>query len=330
MNNRYTLAIIATLALTGCGTQVAPTGGAPQSATTAAHGKSWMLPEAKGEDLIYLSAAHGVYVYTYPKGKHVGTLTAPDYPAYECADASGDVFITSVAGAPSQQGVYEYAHGGSQPINFLPLAEASACSVDPITGNLAVIATYGGKVYVYPDAQGTPTVYENDIYLMTSPAYDSSGNLFVDGQYQEAGFALEELPQGGSSFEDIKVQGSFDGDTDEPILWDGKYLGLGTEQLEKNRRRTSQLVVDLIQISATGGSVVGEAPMAPQHKSVAQWAIYNDIAIDPTNGRSRESSYFSYFKYPGGRMLKKVKMPHVFDVAGTVLSIAPSGPRIHK
>jgi hypothetical protein len=163
---------------------------------------------------------------------------------------------------------------------------------------------------------------------MTSPAYDSSGNLFVDGQYQEAGFALEELPQGGSTFEDIKVQGSFDGDTDEPILWDGQYLGLGTERLAKHRRRTSLLVVDLIQISGTSGSVVGEAQMAPQHKSVAQWAVHNGIAIDPTNGRLRESSYFSYFKYPGGRTLKKVKMPGVYDVAGTVLSIAPSGP--HK
>src|SRR5580700_6025837 len=133
-------------ALAGCGGAgtTVPQGAMAQSRAHKASG-SWMLPEAKGDDLLYLSAARGIYVYSYPKGKHVGTLTTPNYAAYECADATGDVFITSVEG--SQQGVYEYAHGGSQPINFLPLTEARACSVDPTTGNLAVIQDLGEDVY---------------------------------------------------------------------------------------------------------------------------------------------------------------------------------------
>jgi hypothetical protein len=319
-------------AFAGCGgTTSAVPGAMTQGVAHQASGKSWMLPQAKGEDLIYLSAARGIYVYTYPKGKHVGTLTTPNYAAHECADTSGDVFITSYAG--SQQGVYEYAHGGSQPINFLPLTEAYACSVDPTTGNLAVIQDLGEDVYVYPDATGTPTSYsDSNVFMLASLTYDGSGNLFVSGQAQNKyrTFSIIELPQGSDTFEQIQFQNTYNGDDDEPILWDGKYLGLGTLQLAKHRRRTSQLVVDLIQISGTSGSVVGEARMALQHKSVPQWAIYNGIAIDPTNGAVRSPSYFSYFKYPGGKDLQTIKMPGVYDVAGTVLSVAPPGTRIHK
>ncbi|MGB6952957.1 MAG: hypothetical protein WBE15_13540 [Candidatus Cybelea sp.] len=330
--NRSALLICAAAAmLAGCGGSQPPIGapGAmPQTSARATHadrGKSWMLPEAKAEDLIYLSAPTGVYVYTYPKGKHVGTLTGFGYPLYECADKSGDVFIIIVDG--SQQGVYEYTHGGSEPINFLPRTGAYACSVDPTTGNLAVIAQFGGNVYVYANAQGTPTVYSNDIYLMTSPAYDSSGNLFVDGEYQESGFALEELPQGGGTFEDIKVQGSFDGDSYEPILWNGKYLGLGTRQLAKHGRRWSRTVVDRIQISGTTGIVVGEAPLSLQHEAAfPQWWVSNGVAIQASD-KHGVPSYFAYFKYPGGKKLKKVRMPGIYLVVGTVLSVAPSGTR---
>lgn len=51
---------------TGCGSQVAPTGGAPQSSAIATHGKSWMLPEAKRRDLLYVSddALSDVDVYS--------------------------------------------------------------------------------------------------------------------------------------------------------------------------------------------------------------------------------------------------------------------------
>jgi len=36
---------------------------------------SWMLPEAKSEDLLYISDVTGVHVFSYPKGTLVGDLT---------------------------------------------------------------------------------------------------------------------------------------------------------------------------------------------------------------------------------------------------------------
>ncbi len=152
------LAVLTTtviLALAGCGgagTTVPP--GAMTSPTHQILSKSWMLPEAKGDDLLYATAAYGssdVYVYSYPEGKFVGNLDL--YASgYSCVDGNGNIFF------PGPYGTYEYAHGGSQPINYLSLYAAFACSIDPVTGNLAV-TTLGNAVYIYADAQGTPTEY---------------------------------------------------------------------------------------------------------------------------------------------------------------------------
>jgi hypothetical protein len=70
--------------LAGCGGSQPPVGapGAmPQTSALATHadlGKSWMAPKAKSDDLLYIAAGPvdgRVYVYTYPKGRLVGTLT---------------------------------------------------------------------------------------------------------------------------------------------------------------------------------------------------------------------------------------------------------------
>ena len=70
----------ATALLAGCGgSQVAPTGGTIAGAASAAHGKSWMLPEAKREDLIYaVGGCGGTCVLSYPEGKVVGELADVD------------------------------------------------------------------------------------------------------------------------------------------------------------------------------------------------------------------------------------------------------------
>lgn len=78
--NRHKLTAItisALLAVCGSGTQNAMHAAVvPQSAPTsyAAHGTSWMLPEAKGDDLLYVTSFVSSYVsvFSYPEGKLVG------------------------------------------------------------------------------------------------------------------------------------------------------------------------------------------------------------------------------------------------------------------
>ena len=68
-----------------------------------------MAPEAATKDLIYVSNLQNVKVYSYPAGKHVGTLAGLNSPNGECVDNSaGDVFIAN------QDTIVEYKHGGKK------------------------------------------------------------------------------------------------------------------------------------------------------------------------------------------------------------------------
>lgn len=99
----------------------------PQAAMPARHG-----------DLLYVSDTEtsNVYVFSYPKGKLVQTLTGFTDPAGECVNKNGDVFITNTGAS----NILEYAHGGSTVDSTLndPGYFPTGCSVDPLTGNLAV------------------------------------------------------------------------------------------------------------------------------------------------------------------------------------------------
>jgi DNA-binding beta-propeller fold protein YncE len=103
-----------------------------------------MLPEAKSEDLLYVTSfvSSYVFVFSYPEGKLVGTLGGFSYAASgECSDNQGDVFIIGV------QDVVKYAHGGSNPIATLKSVNyPNGCAIDPVTGNLAVA---GGSPHDY-------------------------------------------------------------------------------------------------------------------------------------------------------------------------------------
>ncbi len=161
-------ALIAMAAMTGCGglqqaqvNNVVPAAPSEQRTALGApnpeRAKSWMLPEAKSEDLLYIANVYTITVYSYPKGKLVGTFKDFYKPYGECVDKNGDVYITDSTFAK----IYEYAHGGTKPIHTLkdPGYEPYGCAVDPTTGNLAV-ANYSdasarqGNLVIYHKAKG--------------------------------------------------------------------------------------------------------------------------------------------------------------------------------
>lgn len=132
----------------GCGGSQPPIGAPgmmPQASAIATHaerGKSWMAPEATSEDLVYVTGGcGGTCVVSYPAGKIVGYLNLGNgLNAGVCSDSGGNVYISNNRESNDSE-VVEYAHGGTTPkATFdLPGFDAAGCSVDPTTGNLAVM-----------------------------------------------------------------------------------------------------------------------------------------------------------------------------------------------
>lgn len=320
--SRYSLSVGATAALlAGCGgaqPSIGTPGAMPQSRASmmrASGSGSWMLPAAKREALVYVSnpgsstVPSSVYVYSYPAGKIAGILTGFGSADDECVDKRGNVFIADTGSGD----VEEYAHGGSEPINSFTLDLPYACAVDPTTGDLAVTQLDGGNVYVYPDAQGAPTIYtDTSIYYLSGITYDGSGNLFVDGSWggpglgvtrnASPGFAFLELSRGSNTFKTINLSGSFD--SLEPMQWDGKYLGLGADG------KSGRTVVDRIKVTGTSGKIIRRVLLARQGRGQhTEFWIQNGVALQSSNPRDT-SPYFESFTYPGGNEIQKIKLPN--------------------
>ncbi|MGA8534915.1 MAG: hypothetical protein WB615_12480 [Candidatus Tumulicola sp.] len=197
------------------------------------HKKSWMNPAAISQKLLYVSdpSTGDVEVYSYPAMTLAGVLTGFNGPLGECTDRAGNIWITT-EGGPSGDTVYEYAHGGTSPVNLLTFTSAFipfSCAINPKTGDLA-ISSFGTEVSVaiFHNAQGTPTMYSDANFFNTNfLGYDPSGNLYVDGTNSSDGFVYAELPAGSSTFVDITLNTT----PAQPgnVQWDGKYIAIGDQ-----------------------------------------------------------------------------------------------------
>jgi len=320
---------IAAAFLAGCGGSQPPIGAPGTSwqtsatATHAAHGKSWMLPEASGEDLIYI-ASNPTAVLSYTTGKIVGTIDTGGDGV--CSDALGNVFFVS------SDAITEYGHGGTVPIATLYLTgyapSGIGCASDPTTGNLAV--TYydfdpsGAKaeVAVFADAQGTPSVYQTGIASQFC-TYDDEGNLFADG-YLGNGAAIAELPSGGNEFTVFPLTQGIGGNP-WSISWDGKYLSV--EGIAHSSVRFSR-----IKIAGSTSTIVGTVrPRGKMVHAAASW-LWGKALLVPY--AASNATRIGFWKYPKGGKPTQIFTHKDFgeritSALGLTVSIAPSLVRKH-
>lgn len=298
---RYTanlLTIVVASLLTGCTTSSVPSGSTVPvppslarvggSAIRVDHGRSWMSPDAKGKDLLYLDdeTTGDVQVFSYPKGVLEGTLTGLPEPQGECVDKKGDVFFTTFA----DYEIVEYAHGGTSPLATLdnPGEYMEGCSVDPTTGDLAAInfetTSHGpGGVSIYKKAKGNPTVYsDSNLYLGYALGYDDSGNIFVDGVDSSRNFEFAELPMGSSTFTTITLSVSIN--TPGGVQWDGKYVAVGDEN-DGN----------VYQTNGAGGKVLGTTTLSSADGLFNFFIDHNTII-----GPNVFAADAMFWKYPAG------------------------------
>ena len=311
------LSCVAAVILAGCGGSQPPIGalGAmPQTsgiATHAARGKSWMLPEAKTEDLIYaVGGCGGTCVLSYPKGRLVGELTGVEGLA-DCSDTKGNVFISEATK------VAEFAHGGTSPIATYGVAHTPAfgCSVDPESGNLAVVNE--GWVSVFPPGSQSATSYNSSLDASFC-GYDNAGNLFVDGT-DGPNSALAELPNGGSAFEGLTLDQSVG--APGQVQWDGQYL-----TYESNS--DAQATISRLSISGSSAEVVGQTHLKKIRRWLWQSWIYKDSVVAPYSNRGAHGNIIGLWKYPGGSSTKIVTDFGKFDrktfgFSGATISVAP-------
>lgn len=222
-----------------------------------------MDPAAVPKKLLYVSDPldGAVVVYTYPEMTFAGVLTGFVEPTGLCTDRAGDVWIADSNGFS----VYEYAHGGTNPIAQLTsdLDGPTGCAIDPKSGSLAVTNS-ADWVAVFPNAIGTPAIYQ--LPPGTIPyfdSYDSQGNLFVDGVSGTQSFLFYELAAGSSAFAGITLNESpaHAGD----VGWDGKHIVLGDLFGTLYQTQGSNVVgtIDLTHNSGMEGFYI-----APSHKKV--------------------------------------------------------------
>jgi hypothetical protein len=277
--------------LAGCG-------GTPQTLATISQGSPAVrrayLPT--GGDLMYVSATGGQsYVLSYPDGKLVGTINQT--AAGACADASGNVYL------PGPTGVLVYSHGSTSPRETLSLANAgTGCSVDPMTGNLAVTTTEGNNgVAIFEGASGQPKIYQTNAAPYYC-GYDNQGDLFVDGYTLPDGLWLAELPKGSQAFSDVAIKQSITLPAGQ-VQWEGNYLTLEVGMGAKHP--LDALVIDRLEVSGYVANVVSQTTFKDiAHGTRASW-IYGNRILVPL-GLHQAVPDIGLWAYPRGGKAKKI------------------------
>ena len=312
------------VALADCGgadiNAAAGEGGIPASVQRSAFSvrDSQGLASAAGQDLLYISSEDqgSVYVYTYPQRAWIGTLAHLNAAAFgECTDASGDIFITTA----SQSGagtIYEYAHGGSSPIETLSdPGAADGCAVDPTSGNLAVANeydernpyySYGGDVAIYAGAKGNPKMYYAHSPRLDGGfffcSYDPGGNLFVtvEDQYHVTHSLLLQLAKASRTFQMLNLNTELSGISS--VQWDGKYVTVTSVGQGK------PLLVYRLKLSGSSAKVVDTIPLqSTKNTYTGQVSIEGKTAIGLGAFRHGYESAF-FWAYPqGGKFRERIR-----------------------
>ena len=331
---RYALSCVAAAMLAGCGGSQPPIGApgaTPQTSSFATHadrGKSWMLPEAKSEDLLYVSTLVGAKVYSYPRGKRIGRPLKAAANAPECVDKAGDLFVGN-----RDRGLTEYKHGGDKPMKTFSQSGygSGGCGSDTTTGNLAVpFGTFDGSeavgfVAVYQNASGNPAIYNLNGMAPNYCGYDNKGDLFCDGvtAYGDQ-FLFAELPKGGNALESIALNQSigFGG----LVQWDGRYITVVDVNVNK--------VYGFI-ISSSSGTLRRTVTLQLPSSKFFDYCptVFGKTVIEPNIAKinDRPIGVVNYFHYPaGGTPFKTLKVGDDTAPFCAVVSVAPSQSPIRK
>lgn len=296
---------------------------APRSAMHADAGRSsWVVPDARRQNLIYVSddLTNEVYILSYPAGTLVGQLIEFNQPQGLCSDAQGNVFIANTGASQ----IVEFPHGGRNVVTVLsdPDGNPAGCAVDPTNGNLAVTnvvsaSAPSGNVAIYTKGSGTAVTYAVPGVLRPYfCGYDNKGNLFVDGQTSGGGFGLARLAEGARAMHAIAL----DQTVEYPgaVQWDGKYIAIG-----------DQLLNEILEFSISGskGHLENSFALTGARDVIEWWLVrYGSSPTHPLANTvvapDERTEHVDLYAYPSGGNPKKV-LTGFYAPIGATFSIGP-------
>jgi|HubBroStandDraft_6_1064221.scaffolds.fasta_scaffold88802_1 hypothetical protein len=295
--------------------------GAPPGAARASPSKS-QATTGSSSDLLYVSDLSAVYVFSYPQGQLVESITNIGQPAGLCSDSEGDVFVANQTGNE----VLEFAHGGTTPISTLRDGgyTPSSCAIDPVSGNLAVAnaaqsPSKPGSLAIYQDARGDPTfLTAPNVYDFRFCAYDPEGNLLTDGYGPT--FGLAGMHEGSNALTAVTLRSHLPPITRAGSLqWDGKYFSLVSPF-----KRYGPLLVYRVHQREQMARVVGKLLL---HNSHGHHNSFSDIeywiqskVIIGQNGPNRGVAFWHYSR--NEKPFEVLKHPHTSY--GITISVAPT------
>ena len=284
---RYALSISATAAsLAGCAAASQSSLDAPRTtqASTA------VGPDAR--NLLYVAIGSlSVQVFTYPRGKSIGSLGVG---GYLCSDRFGKVFVT---GAEGISYVWVFPHGSGRPIATLYNPQSpGGCSVDESSENVAVADSDSSAMVIFPynRKRGWSLAHQyNDPNMRASLdcAYDPEGNLFLDGYSTSGSFILVELPKGGSTFTAITLDRIIH--SPGSLQWDRNDLVVEDAGVS----RSSAAVIYRFAIDGHYGHKVSASTLTDSEGN-AQFLIHGSTVIGPLSYNSAEG--IGFWRFPSG------------------------------
>jgi len=281
-NSPYVLIV---LALSGC-TAITPTSTSLPAPDKSTRASAESPSTGTQSTLLYITGSGNSRLKSYDWAtlSPVRNLRVWDLPAGLCVDAKGAIFVADT----NRFEIVKFRHGGRKPTEKLPDPGfyPQTCAIDPTSGDLAVtngrIWSGTGNVVIFRHARGEAKAYTiPTLTAYRSCAYDSSGNLMLDGSNgSQAAFAM--LPHGKTKLESLTI------DQQIPyangIQWDGSHWAIG-----------SRSTIYQVDVSGKSGTVVGTTTLY-ESDAIAQFSIYQGRIIAP----EETSGQVQIFNYPAG------------------------------
>jgi hypothetical protein len=307
--------IIVAAILTGCSSSEngVPEGSLARQALSSTYTRGTMERDNERDDLSYVAVGNAVEAYTFPHIHKEPVISISVGARGLCSDSHGYLW----ASVPDPPGIFKYRHGGIKQIRKLTkgLSEPWGCSVDPTSGDLAVVNGASGAklsfLAVYRNGKGSPTIYhDTNIVNFAYCAYDSVGNLVIQGDTtgSETVTQYAELAKGSQTLQDVDLNVS---GQPRGIQWDGSDFAVS--YLDSN-------TIYRYTIANGQATLAGQTQLAIRGDVGIQQFGIQDGNLAAVTGSSPDSQIAAY-PYPSG---SPISHHHTIGTAfALTISVAP-------